>query len=987
MRRRALRPLLVIAALCVLAASLATARGQAPPGSDRLCDGGSDRVLQKGPWTTVEKPEGLAKITAHAVGGDTGKLMLATDGHTVMRSTDRGCSWKPVYTVETPSVEDTPADGLLPEVSRMLIPTGSSRVILVLEGVGRAFGSRVLFSDDGGAAGSFEEAEGVPSGGQFREVVAAPDSPGVVYLVTTLNDQAGQVDPAGATGPLYVSRDGGASFAPASAAGGQIEKLAVEPDTGGRHLWVVRSNGIIQSSRDFGAAFETHTPGPAEEEEAPVTEGGTPQLPVRWLDIAVFRFATKAHVVVALGAPDRRGDAVRAVASYDKGESWEDFPVDGLGPVGGLFFGSSDEQLFATVPSDNTAYRGPGLVQFSFEDSRWVGVDDFALGSLKDPRFVREPKAAQPQYNAIWMRRDKPDPDAPDLLARFEPPPAELGPRRFTGRPDCGSTKAAKLEQSPVEFKPGQLSVQLQPGVPATVPLIADLAPDPTPSDIFFLIDHSDSMDPAIDGLFCSVERLIRDLPERGLDAHFGLGAYNGIDSYTYRRLVNILPPAEAGPAVSAELKKLFSTAGVDEPLRSALFQTATGAGFNARPRGRPVEPGQQADWRPAEKKVPRYALVITDEPYEEDTRGEPELQAVIDALTAKNIRVIGLRVQPFGTEQVTSADHSPARQLVLQQQLAHFARETGALAPKGGVDCDGGGQPDVQSGEPIVCTITERGIKREFDDTLISVLTALAGEDLQSVKLVPRKTPGLRSEIQGGEATVNLRRASRLEGSAVLECAEEQAGRRFDITYDVVTGKRVLGSLQGTAVCGEKKSIVPVVPPPKGKPGKPDPAPKPVAKKTTAPAATPVKPAPVPPAAPPVPQAAVAVAPPPPPPAPAPVSSAPAQASAPASANAAAPQAGAAAQQDRQVASKLATVSTETGGSDERVQGRHAMVAATPQATRRPSAFPIEAAYTLGLGITALFGYVAFAADPRRRRTRDDGLAPVRADDRPRRG
>ena len=979
MRRRLARPILAIAALCVLAVSLATARGQAPPGADRLCDGGSSKVLRSGKWTTVEKPEGLSKITAHAVGGESGKLMLVTDGNTVMRSTDRGCTWKTVYTVETPSVEDTPVDGLLPEVSRMLIPTESSRVVLVLEGVARAVGAKVLVSDEAGAEGTYKEATGVPDAGQFREVVAPPDNPEVIYLVTTLNDQAGQVDPAGVTGPLYVSVDGGKTFAAASTTGGQIERLAVEPDTGGRYLWAARSSGVIQSSQDYGATWETAQIQPTGEEPS-VMEGQVPTEPVKWLDVAVFRFATTAHVVVALGAPNRQADVLRAVASYDKGKTWEDFPVDGLGPAGGLFFGSSDTQLYSAVPTDNTAYRGPGLVQFSLEELRWVGIDDFNLGSLKDPRFVREPQPAQPLYNSIWLRRDKPDPEAPDLLARFEPPPAELGAGRFTGRADCGGKPATKPKTGKVEFKPGELNLKLEPGQPSSIPLIADVPADPTPSDIFFLVDHSDSMDPAIEGLFCSVERLIRDLPERGLDAYFGLGAYNGIDSYTYRRLVNVLPPEEAGPAVSEQLKKLFSTAGVDEPLRSALYQTATGEGFNKRPKGRPVEPGQQADWRPPEKKSPRYALVITDEPYEDDTQGEPEYQAVVDALKKKNIHVIGLRVQPFGSEQVSSTDHSPARQLILLQQLSNLARDTGALAPKGGVDCDGGGTPDVQTGEPIVCTISEQGIKREFDDTLVSVLTSLAAEDLQNVKLVPRDT-GVKTEMQGGEATVNLRRASRIEGTAVLSCTEEQAGRRFPVTFDVVTGDRVLGTLEGGAQCGESPAVVPPVPPGKSKPAAKQPAPKPAPKKAPAPVAE--QTSPVPPASQPVPQAAVAVAPPPPPPAPAPISSAPAQAPAPATSSAAAPQAGAAQQEDRQVASKLAVVSADPGGSEDGVRGQHAMTERKPgeysMVRSRPSAFPVEAAYTLGFGIAGMFGYLAWAGDPRRRRKRD--VKPVRAD------
>jgi hypothetical protein len=53
-----------------------------------------------------------------------------------------------------------------------------------------------------------------------------------------------------------------------------------------------------------------------------------------------------------------------------------------------------------------------------------------------------------------------------------------------------------------------------------------------------------------------------------------------------------------------------------------------------------------------------------------------------------------------------------------------------------------------------------------------------------------------------------------------------------------------------------------------------------------------------------------------------------------------------------------------------ERAPGEHRMVAS------RPSAFPQEAVYTLGLGIAGLFGYLAWAGDPRRRRKRETELA-----------
>src|SRR3712207_8949447 len=51
-----------------------------------------------------------------------------------------------------------------------------SRVILALDGVGRAAGGKVLVSEEGGAEGTFKEAQGVPPAGQFRDVVSAPRS-------------------------------------------------------------------------------------------------------------------------------------------------------------------------------------------------------------------------------------------------------------------------------------------------------------------------------------------------------------------------------------------------------------------------------------------------------------------------------------------------------------------------------------------------------------------------------------------------------------------------------------------------------------------------------------------------------------------------------------------------------------------------------------------------------------------------------------------
>src|SRR5204862_3444921 len=136
----------------------------------------------------------------------------------------------------------------------------------------------------------------------------------------------------------------------------------------------------------------------------------------------------------------------------------------------------------------------------------------------------------------------------------------------------------------------------------------------------------------------------------------------------------------------------------------------------------RHIEPGLQANWRGDGKSL-RVVFAITDEPYELTDAGEPAIAQVISALKAKKILVIGLRADPSKVAPA-DGDHTIVRQQVLQQQLVEIAQGSDALAPKGGVDCDGGGTPDIATGQPIVCPLDERGMRRTLQDTLVSVLT-----------------------------------------------------------------------------------------------------------------------------------------------------------------------------------------------------------------------------------------------------------------------
>ncbi|HVL95357.1 MAG TPA: hypothetical protein VM266_05810, partial [Solirubrobacteraceae bacterium] len=838
------RPLVALAATVALGLTLAPAPAAAPSGATRECGGDSEAVLKKGRWTLIAKPQGLTRILSHAEAAG-GRRLLVTDGTRIARSTDGGCSWNVVYEVAGPTGEGTAADGLLPRVSRLATLPGSDVALATVEGVGRAAASRLLRSTDGGGEGSWRQVEGPPAVTGIREVIAAPDSAERVYLVTGTADAVGENDPSGANGLLYRSDDRGETWT-SLGVNGEVEKLAVEPDTDGRHLWIVRSNGTVLHSRDAGATFEAQTlPGPQDEEGAPLAAGD------HWRDVAVHRFVHIAHAVVVTASPTRAADVTRAVYSPDRGATWLEVPVDQLGPAGGLVFGNDGSQLYSAGGSAATSWRGPGLVEFDGSAGRWRSADDLNLVSLLDPRRVQSPRPDAPGYHAIYLRSHRGGEDAPpDALARFEPPTQPSPPQPLLGRPDCGDPSAPPQKRKPVTFEPARLDVQLTPGQPARVPVRASLASDPAPVDVAFLVDNSSSMDPAIGGLFCSIERLVRELPERHLDAHFGLAAYNDIASFTYRRLVDVAPPETAGPAISAALRLLFTMIGREEPLRGALYQLATGAGLDAPAPSagvhRRVPPGQEINFRAAGKSL-RTVFVITDEPYEDTTEGEPPLEDVFAALQSRGIRVIGLPVRTDAPP--TDTQHALPRQLVMVRQLQEIARGSGALAPRGGVDCDGGGSPDVQTGEPIVCPIDERGIRRELDDTLVSILTSLAGEDRKPVRLVPRRTDGLDAGVEGDPVELDLRQDNQLDATAVLSCTEEQAGRSFDVAYDVVAGDdRVLDTISGVARCG---ALAPAARPPgpnraAGPEADPRPASREPAPAPAEPAAPPAAPAPV---------------------------------------------------------------------------------------------------------------------------------------------
>src|SRR5207248_1932460 len=204
------------------------------------------------------------------------------------------------------------------------------------------------------------------------------------------------------------------------------------------------------------------------------------------------------------------------------------------------------------------------------------------LESLRETRPVQLSAAARGHegLGAVQFRRDAPGetPPLPDLIARYTPPDPPAGDPSLLDRMRCTPDgvppgKGIAPHQS-VAFTPDDLSVGLQPGKPMRVDLKAALTAVPTPLDTYFVIDGSNSSDAARDGIKCSVERLAAELVDHGVDARFGVATFGDRYSRRYQRLLDLEP---FGPTLAQTLDNLLPQEGNGTPIRSALYQTATG--------------------------------------------------------------------------------------------------------------------------------------------------------------------------------------------------------------------------------------------------------------------------------------------------------------------------------------------------------------------------------------------------------------------------
>lgn len=932
-------------AVLVLAAAVWTATllgGAQATGAGGPCAA----IQQQGAWSTIAAPAGLSSVTAFAAGGPDGAQLLTTDGTTVRRSTDGGCGWSQTYVAE--------GGGRV----RILEIPEAGPALMVVDEPAEGLRSRVFSSSDAGATWKAAGA-GLPEAGSIRKLVTARREPRAFALVA--GPQAvDAIDVLGVTGRLFASEDGGATWEERST-GAPVRDMEVDPrDPNG--LFVVRTDGVVQRTKDGGRTFG--------DVNAPSED---------WRDIAVARLpADPEPTIVLSAATGPEAPPTRISVSTDGGSAFIDISHEGVGAVGGLVFGAAPAELYAAAGSAASSFRGPGLRRYVAEENRWEDIDGPRLRSLRDPISVEVAgdRRGSVDPRAIFARRDSPDTSEADAIARYDPPappvtalqpnikpPAPCDTRPYT--PPPGRRTPA------IDFGRQGFDLQLEPGVPRREDLRAKLPPVPTPIDVHFVLERSTSMRPSFAAVTCAIDRIQRELAENASDAHFGLAVYSDLDE-RYNRVVDLQP---LGREMHEDLRNLGLLNGRGEPMRSAIFQSLTGAGVYRRgenPAEDPpielVKPGQAVKYRDDALKT---MLTIVNEPYKEDLADEPRREVVTQALREADVKFIGLPVFNALTDSLVSSETGPAAQAQLRTQLDFFARDSNSYAPKGGVDCDGNGQPDLPENEPLICplNVVDGKVVTGIADAVLSILRGL--QDVQRLRLIPRSGSGLDVGIEGGDATVDVTKPSALAGVFTVSCTAAQAGRRFPLAVDVVAGKsRVIATLAGTATCGTLPAAA--VP----RPQRPRvevpalPAEKPVIQEPTI-----VLPNPPPPI---TPQPAVALAVPPPPPSPVPIASgapsaAPSPSSSPAPSASPSPSAGMAANPQKRAQLRTAKVRDDKGSGEHSMRAvARPMLVPVPHRRDHRGPTPLHAAMvTLGLGACSAFGYVAVASTRTRRRFR----------------
>src|SRR3954447_6950960 len=598
--------------------------------------------------------------------------LFASNGAEIVRSVDTGCTWQHAFTA--------PAPPGLPQsvaaITALDVPSSANSSRFVYVGITTAVAGishpSIAISTDRGSTWTTADAnQGLPALGSVLEVTGNAQLPQIAYARIRL-DVANTSEQA-----VYETNDGGASWTRRTPTTDTVDvaKLLANPVRQTQLFGVAGGRPVV--SNDGGASF--------------VTMSGATQ---RVGDLAI-----------AVGAGDVRlaapvADSPNVIRSTDGGRTWTrlltPFGASSIAVAPLLDVIVLSDGLAAALRTPSGEYRSIGPpkgdaplnLSVTAPTSVGISVTGTRSGAILRASFT-------PTYQPI----------PPDIRAGVPTPVRLLPP--------------GVIRQFPATLNPGRMTVTLPAGASRVVPYGLLLPRTPTPVDLMFLVDTTNSMQPVIDGLRQGIARMVDALDTAGLDARIGVG--------DFRDYPAPYGPAEAGDwpyrldrkvgRVDAQLRQAIAglqagggTGDGGQSALAAIYQSTLGSGDHEH--GITYVPRRSdAGYRRGALKL---AMVSTDtEPHyggqqlrslDGDIVREPGpgYADVIDALRAKGVHSVGLEIK-----QGDQPGSGPA--------LLRLARASSTFAPPGGVDCDGNGVIDVLAQAPLVCPIGS-------EDTSVSV-------------------------------------------------------------------------------------------------------------------------------------------------------------------------------------------------------------------------------------------------------------------------
>lgn len=728
-------------------------------------------------WATIAAPAftaGGANLTAYAVHPLNPSMILVTNGEQVFVTQDAGCEWQPFsFSLQLLPDMDRPVSSATAKIVDIDIPehvAGAGVIyITVEEGLRGTLVRPHVFINRGESTEWRSALNGLPpAAAAVYGLHVAPSNPDIIYLhvkrdAATINDD------------IYASLDGGTNWRKRSGDNVGSQAMAIDPlmpdeiwTWGATGLWHSGDGGRSRSSIDAVPAGV----GPVDVFHQ---EGRPTQIMV--YEPETFSFSI----------------------SRDGGASWERF----MGPGG---------EAGLSIAHGND-------------------LDDIVFA-----QHARVDRFKPPSYWAHITPTEYDQPDLQKLSADRTPLPSIFGmtPRtieRYLGLNEAVDLPGFDIDVEPpviednTSLQPSKTTVALKPGKSKDVPYRFALPANPTPLDVFFLVDTTSSMESSIAGLRHGMQEIVDELAASNIDVQFGVGEVKdypipgfgdptaGDFPYLLRR--------EIGPAdnsLAEALEKLEASGGgrgdYPESQLSGLYYALNEEG---EPGCAPaptdsaqscVPPHQDAEFRHDSLPV---IVNITDYGFHnEAAHPSPSFDEVAQELRLERVKQVGLAV--FGTQGWQRATID----------LQAMAEATDTLAPPEGVDCDGSGSIDLKAGDPLVCQLGDMDGSGVLNIAPAIIATVKAVAEEVSVELVTSDDRVIDVD-KALYPTVDVTEQNSLGFGVTFTCPRALAGTKHHLKLAAHVQGQPVATAQAKVVCkgipaavlAKRREKEPPLPPP----------------------------------------------------------------------------------------------------------------------------------------------------------------------------